>query len=110
MALRILCLIVPRLSLVVITSPSVLIVPSPAPITPLPVNKFLNKLAPDVFNYVPTNQLLCSFALFLIVSLTPFINKPDSLRDLTIFMISFKSSFENTDVVVPDSKSCFFFE
>ena len=50
MALRILCLIVPRLSLVVITPSSVLIVPSPAPITPLPVNKFLNKLAPDVFN------------------------------------------------------------
>ena len=36
----------------------------------------------------------CSFASFLIVWLTPFINKPNSIRDLTIFMISPISSFK----------------
>ena len=61
-----------------------LVVPSPALIVPLPVKRFPNKLAPNV----PINILrippFCSSVSFLIVSLTPFINKPDSLRDLSI--------------------------
>ena len=48
------------------------------------------------------NLPICSFAPFLIVLLTPFINKPGCSRDLIIFMISFKSSFENTYIAVPN--------
>ena len=33
--------------------------------------------------------------------LTPFLNKPDSLRDLTILMISFICSFEIISVAIP---------
>ena len=43
----------------------------------------------------------CSFGSFSIISLTPFIKKPASLGDLSIFMI-FKSSFGYTNVVIPD--------
>ena len=39
---------------------------------------------------------------FLIVLLTPFINKPDSSSDLTIFMLSFIYSFETINVVLPN--------
>ena len=42
----------------------------------------------------------CSFASFLIVSLTSCINKPDFLRDLFIFMISSISSCEIIIVVL----------
>ena len=49
-------------------------------------------------NNIPGNPPFCSFASFLIVSLTTINNKPDYLRDL----ISFISSFEITNVVVPD--------
>ena len=48
------------------------------------------------------NPIFCYFVSFLIVSITPFVNKPDSSRDIPIFMISFKSSFQNTTVAVPD--------
>ena len=48
-----------------------------------------------------------SFVSFLIVSLTPFINKADFSRDLIIFMISSISLFENIDVVMPDSLTLF---
>ena len=68
-----------------------LTVPSPALIVPLPVNRFLIKLAPKMPHYIPRNPPFCSFASFSIVSLTPFINNPDSSRDLTTFMISFVS-------------------
>ena len=78
---------------------------SPALIVSLPVNRFPNKLAP----YVPKNKLrnppLCSFASFLIVSPTSFVNKRDSSRDLTIFMISFISLFKFINAVVHDGKS-----
>ena len=40
--------------------------------------------------------------LFLIASLTPFINKPGFSRILTDFIISFISSFENINVATPD--------
>ena len=44
----------------------------------------------------------------------PFINKPDSSRDLTIFMTTFMSSFEIINLVIPDpniffANSCTFF-
>ena len=64
-----------------------LTVPLPALIVPLPVNKFPNKPALKVPNNIPRNPPFRSFASFLIVSLTSFINKPDSSSDLTIFII-----------------------
>ena len=79
-----------------------LIVPSSALIVPFPVKKFSNKLAPNVPNTILRKPPFCPFASFLIVSLTPFINKPDYSRDLTIFMISFISSLEIINAVVPD--------
>ena len=48
------------------------------------------------------NPIFCYFVSFVIVSITPFVKKPDSSRDIPIFMISFKSSFQNTTVAVPD--------
>ena len=51
-------------------------------------------------NNIPGNRLFCSFYSFLIVWLTPFIDKPDSSRDLTIFVMSFISSFKNINVVL----------
>ena len=52
------------------------------------------------------NPSFLSFASFSIVSLTPFTNKPDSSGDLTLFMISSISSFENINVV-PNPKTFF---
>ena len=49
--------------------------------------------------------LFCTFAAFLIVSLTRFINKPDSSRDLIILMTSFISSLEIINVILRESKS-----
>ena len=46
------------------------------------------------------NPPVCYFASFSIVSVTHFINKLDSLRDLTIFIISFISSFEIINIVI----------
>ena len=88
----------------IVPSPA-LIVPSRALIVPLPVNRFLNKLAPNVSNNILRNSHFCSFASFLIVSLMPFINKPDYSRKLIIFMIPFISSFETISVVI-SSKKC----
>ena len=48
----------------------------------------------------------CYFASVLIVSLTLFISKSYSSRDLTIFMISFISPFEIISVV-PEPKMFF---
>ena len=81
---------------------SALIVPSTTLLVLLTVNMFFNKVVPNVPNNMPRNLPFYSFAAFLIVSLTPFFNKPDSLSDLTIFMITFICSFEITTVVVPD--------
>ena len=52
------------------------------------------------------NQRFCSFVSFLIVSLTPFIYKPPSWRDLTTFIISFFSSSEIINAA-PDQKIFF---
>ena len=49
-----------------------LIVPSAAFITPLPVNRFPNKLAPNAPNSILGNPPFCYFASFLNVSLTIF--------------------------------------
>ena len=51
---------------------------STALIVPLPVKIFPNKLAPKVPNNIPRNPRFVLLLRFLIVSLTPFINKPDS--------------------------------
>ena len=45
------------------------------------------------------NPPLCSLASFWIVLLTPFKNKPESSRDLTILIMSFISSFDIISVV-----------
>ena len=63
-------------------------------IVPLPVKRFPNKLAPKVPNNILKNPPFFSFASFLIVALIPFINNPDSSRDLTILIISFLLSLE----------------
>ena len=55
--------------------------------TPLPVNRFPYKLAPNVSNKILTNPSFCSFASFLIVLLTSFIKKTTSSWDQIIFMI-----------------------
>ena len=74
----------------------------PPLIIPLPANIFPNKLAVNVAANKPKNPLFYSYTSFSAVSLTPFIKKTDSSRDLTIFIISFKSSFENTNVFVSE--------
>ena len=81
--------------------------PSPALITPRPVYAFPNKLADNAPINIGQNPPFCSFASFLIVSLTPFISKPDFSRDLTIFIISSISLFEITNDVVLDPKMFF---
>ena len=68
----------------------------------LPVNKFSNKLGLKVPNNIPRNPPVYSFVSFLIVSLTPFINKQDLSSDLTTFIISFISPLEIINVVAPD--------
>ena len=63
----------------------------------------LLKLTPNVANNILRNPCYCSFAPILYVFVTSFINKPAYSRDLTIFMISFISSFKIISVVIPDS-------
>ena len=77
--------------------------------TVLPANIFPSKVALRVAANIPENLPFCCYTSFSIVSLTPFISKPDSSRDLTVFMISFKSSFENANgnVALPDPKVFF---
>ena len=70
--------------------------------TPLPVNRFPNKLAPNVPDKIPINQHFCYFASFLIVLLTPFISTQDYLRDLNVLIISFTSSFEIISALMPE--------
>ena len=58
-------------------------------LTSLSGNGFPNKLTPSVINNTLRNPTFCSLASILIVSLTPFLNKPNYSRDLTVFMIPF---------------------
>ena len=61
---------------------------------------FSNNLASDVPNNIPRNLRPYSFISFSIVWVIHFINKPESLRDLTIFMISSTSLINIISVVV----------
>ena len=63
-----------------------LTVPSPAQFVLLHVNRFPNKLAPNVLNNILRNPPFYSFDSFLIVPLMPFISQPDSSRYLIIFI------------------------
>ena len=75
---------------------------SPALIVPLSFNRFPNQLATKVSNNILRNPPFCYFASFFIVSLTPYLSKPDSPRDSIIFIISFISSLKVINVVLPD--------
>ena len=66
---------------------------------PVSVDRFPNKVAPNVPYNILRNPLFCSFASFLIFSVTSFINQPDSSRNSIIFIIPFISSFEIINVV-----------
>ena len=82
-----------------------LIVSSLGLITSLPANRFPN-ISTWYPDKMPRNLPVCSFVSFWIVSLTYFI-KPNYLRDLLTFTISFISSFEIISVVTPDAKIFF---
>ena len=79
-----------------------LIVPSPALIVHLPVNRFPNKLAPNVPNSILKNVPFCFMASFLIVSLIPSIINTDPLSYLLVFLISFISSLKVITLEKPD--------
>ena len=88
-----------------------LAVVSPVLITPLPANIFPNILAANVPNNILRNPPFCAFASFLIVSLTPFNNNPESSKDLTFFKTSCISSFVITKFVLwPDPKIFYVFQ
>ena len=63
---------------------------------------FPNKRAPNIPNNALANLPFCSFTSFLTVSLTSFINKPDSSCVAAIFIISLIYSLEGINVVIPD--------
>ena len=65
--------------------------------TPLSVNKFFDKLAPNLLNNRLTDSFFYSFLIFLV---TAFIVKSSFSKYLTIFIKSPVSSF----VVIPDPK------
>ena len=67
-----------------------------------PANMFPNKRAPNIPNNALANSPFCSFTSFLTVSLTSFINKPDSSCVVAIFIISLIYSLEGINVVIPD--------
>ena len=75
-------------------------------IVPLSVNRFPSKLVPNVPNNIFRNPPVCSFAYIWTVSLTLFINKTDSSRDLTNLIISFISSSKIINVVVYEANIC----
>ena len=77
--------------------------PPPALITHLPINRFPDKLSLVEPNNSHTNPVFCLFFFILNYFIkTLFINKPDSLKDLAIFMILFISSLEIINVVIAD--------
>ena len=61
---------------------------------------FLYKLAPNAPSNILINPPFFSLVSFWVVSLTPFNNKSESLRDLTIWIMSFISSFDIISAVV----------
>ena len=68
-------------------------------LSPLLANRFLNKLALNVHNNMRRSPLF-SFALRQITSPAPFLVKPDSSNNLTIFIASSISLFEIIDIAV----------
>ena len=79
---------------------------SPALFIPVPANIFPTKLAPNVPYNILRNPPFCSFALFSFFSLTPYKNKSESSRDLTILIMSSISSFDIINgVLLLDPKS-----
>ena len=77
---------------------------SPALMTPIwniLLNIFPNIAAPKLPINIPRNSCLYSLVSSSVVLLAPFINKPESSEDLTIFISSI-SSFEIISVVFPD--------
>ena len=70
-----------------------LTIPSPALIIPFPpVNKFPNKVAPNIPSNILKNPPLYSLVSFSIVLLTPFNKIPEFSNASIIFIISFMSS------------------
>ena len=67
--------------------------PFPALFIPLPANILSYKRAPSIPNNILRNPPFCSLISFPIVS-TPFNNKPETSRDLSILIMSFISSFD----------------
>ena len=64
--------------------------PSSALIVHRPVNILPSTMTIDVSNNFGKNPLFCFFALFLVASITPFIDKPLSInRYLKLLVISF---------------------
>lgn len=66
----------------------------------MPAYSFCNKLAPYVPSEIPVNLKFCHFSLFSILSLTPFINKPDFVKNLSTSMIFSISLFEIINVIM----------
>ena len=93
-------------SAVIVALPA-LIIPSPAFIMLLLVDRFADNIAPKKPKNSPRNPPFCSYASFLFVLLTPFINKSHSSRKLLIFMISIISSLEIINFVLPDPNKFF---
>ena len=58
-------------------------------------------------NNIARNLPFCSFASVLIVSVSPFISKPDYSRDWTIFLISSITLFQIISAVNPNPKIVF---
>ena len=81
-------------NLVFFLTPSpALITPSPARTIPFPpVNKFPNKIAPNVPINILKNPPLCYLVSFSIVLVTPFNKIPEFSNASIIFIISFMSS------------------
>ena len=85
---------------------SALIIPLPAFITALPVNRYTNKLTSNVPNNITANPCLCSFASDLIVSQTFFIYKL-GYRRLGYFLDIIHFFIWDYHVVILDLKSLF---
>ena len=102
-------LTVPHISLAQITPSAALITVRPRPqfvafapqliLVPLPAKKVPNKLAHNKPNNMLRNPSF--FHHFQLLSLAPFINRPDSSRYLTIFIISSISLSEIVNVPEP---------
>ena len=58
---------------------------------------------------MPQNQPFCYFASFSFVLKTQFVNKPDSSKDLTIFLIASISLFEITSCCSQSNEFMLFF-